>query len=680
MSRGNGGGYLQLRMAVMGLAKAMCLGLAAAVPVNIRAESGGEEEEGGALWVLYIVSMCLVLLGGAFAGLTIALMGQDEIYLQVISLDLEEPQHKNAKRVFDLLGKGKHWVLVTLLLSNVIVNETLPVVLDRCFGGGVAAVVGSTVLIVIFGEILPQSICVRYGLQIGGFMSKPVLLLMWLMAPIAWPTAKLLDWLLGEDHGTVYKKSGLKTLVTLHKSLGEVDERLNQDEVTIISAVLDLKRKAVDAVMTPMDDVFVMAEDTVLDEKTIDQILDAGYSRIPIHQANNPTNYVGMLLVKILITYDPEDGKRVRDFALATLPETRPETSCLDILNFFQEGKSHMVLISETPGEDRGAIGVITLEDVIEELIGEEIIDESDVYVDVHKAIRRAHPAPKARAQRKDLMVKDMGMKNGNLVDLSLGENENGQAKARTASLSDRADMQALSSSPRMTTYMMRRSSAGQDGQVVHTTVPIKANYEDMRNHFKHLGPSNPASNPRGTRISAVKIKPANQARSGSVATDAVLEIPDVDEHTSLLRPQLAAKDGIQALHQSYGVGSWDGLQETPKSDNDKDPSRMAALSTDGPSRRSSGSPPPPGSAGTDSESRQRRVVRSGSITENIVEAGGIRKVVLEANSSSGSDEEQEQTEADAASAAPEGSGGSTAPQTGGKKKKSRKNKKGGKK
>lgn len=202
-------------------------------------------------------------------------------------------------------------------------------------------------------------------------MAKPVLLLMYLMAPVAWPTAKLLDWILGEDHGTVYKKSGLKTLVTLHKTLGDVSERLNQDEVTIISAVLDLKAKPVDAVMTPMEDVFTLSEDAILDEKTMHQILTAGYSRIPIHQPGNPSNFVGMLLVRILITYDPEDCKRVSDFALATLPETRPETSCLDILNFFQEGKSHMVLVSENPGDDTGALGVVTLEDVIEELIGE---------------------------------------------------------------------------------------------------------------------------------------------------------------------------------------------------------------------------------------------------------------------------------------------------------------------
>jgi len=228
-----------------------------------------------------------------------------------------------------------------------------------------------TIPSVIFGEVVPQSICVRYGLPIGAWMSPVVLILMYVMGVVAWPTAKLLDYLLGEDHGTVYKKGGLKTLVTLHQSLGHAEERLNDDEVTIITAVLDLKAKAVGNIMTPMKDVFTMSSDTVLDEEMMDNILSAGYSRIPIHNPSNKNDFVGMLLVKMLITYDPEDALRVRDFALATLPETRPETSCLDILNFFQEGKSHMVLVSDFPAEARGAVGVVTLEDVIEELIGE---------------------------------------------------------------------------------------------------------------------------------------------------------------------------------------------------------------------------------------------------------------------------------------------------------------------
>ena len=74
-------------------------------------------------------------------------MGQDGIHLQVIATSSEGREKKNAQKVLDLMKKGKHWVLVTLLLSNVIVNETLPIVLDRSLGGGWPAVVGSTVLI-----------------------------------------------------------------------------------------------------------------------------------------------------------------------------------------------------------------------------------------------------------------------------------------------------------------------------------------------------------------------------------------------------------------------------------------------------------------------------------------------------------------------------------------------------
>lgn len=348
--------------------------------------------EPGDILSRYLVSALLVLLGGVFAGLTIGLMGQDEVNLQVIAESGEPTERKHAQRVLNLLAKGKHWVLVTLLLSNVITNETLPIVLDSVLGGGWPAVVSSTAAIVIFGEIIPQSICVRYGLSLGAFFAPYVLALMYLMYPIAYPVALLLDWVLGEDHGTVYKKAGLKTLVTLHHTMGV--ERLNEDEVTIISAVLDLKDKPIGSIMTPIQDVFVLSSDTILDEAMVEKILLTGFNRIPIHAPGEPTNFLGMLLVRILITYDPEDCLPISNFTLATLPETHPETSCLNILNYFQEGKSHMVCVSTNPGDITGAIGVVTLEDVIEELIGEEIVDESDVYVNVHKAIRRATPAP----------------------------------------------------------------------------------------------------------------------------------------------------------------------------------------------------------------------------------------------------------------------------------------------
>ncbi|KAJ8606590.1 hypothetical protein MRB53_040819 [Persea americana] len=319
--------------------------------VHLFDDNAPEEEPGSTqFWWKLGLSVALILGGGVFAGLTIGLMGQDLINLQVLAESGEGREKKHAKRVLNLLKRGKHWVLVTLLLSNVLTNETLPIVMDSILPGGIYAIAISTVSIVIFGEIIPQALCVRYGLAIGAAFVPPMLVMMYLMYPIAYPIAKLLDYLLGDDEGTVYKKAGLKTLVTLHKTLGA--DRLNEDEVTIITAVLDLKDKKVSSIMTPIEDVFTMSADTILDEPMVDTILKEGYSRIPIFQPGNPANFVGMLLVKILITYDPEDRVPVSSFSLATLPECRPEVSCLDILNFFQEGKSHMVLISENPGKN----------------------------------------------------------------------------------------------------------------------------------------------------------------------------------------------------------------------------------------------------------------------------------------------------------------------------------------
>ncbi|KAJ0342870.1 hypothetical protein COL922a_000694 [Colletotrichum nupharicola] len=686
--RSYGGSFGTIRTGVLGMSRALTLGISSVAAAPIYARCEGETEgpaEGDDVWILYVASMILVLAGGAFAGLTIALMGQDSIYLQVLAGDPDESQSKNAKRVYDLLKKGKHWVLVTLLLSNVIVNESLPIVLDRCLGGGVTAVVGSTILIVIFGEVVPQSVCVRYGLPIGGFMSKPVLLLMWLMAPIAWPIAKLLDWALGEDHGTTYKKSGLKTLVTLHKSLGAAGERLNQDEVTIISAVLDLKEKPVANVMTPMGDVFTMAEDTVLDEKTMDIILSEGYSRIPIHATGKPTDFVGMLLVKILITYDPEDALQVKDFPLATLPETRPETSCLDIVNFFQEGKSHMVLVSEYPGADYGAIGVVTLEDVIEELIGEEIIDESDVYIDVHKAIRRLTPAPKARPIKRSTEPSPRVIpENGDLIefDLEAPQERNGSVSA----MSDAP--QHLSSSPgKMTTFLMRRSSAGPDGRLTSTAVPVKATFDEAKQHLKHLGPSNRASNPKNTKSTTVKIKPVQTGatlhqvhsppptsaglRPASVAGDISEERHEEEnENTPLIRPKLTGKGGVHAVRRSYGVAGMSDTQARLASSSPHHEDDKAADQVDlPPTVPENGSSPEATRGGSQEASRtdltiivspgkasnspsvtsviedgsstpkRRPLVRSGSISENVVEtSSGVRKIIIQAASSDSED------------------------------------------
>ncbi|KAH0840944.1 hypothetical protein AYO21_11023 [Fonsecaea monophora] len=669
---------LYVRPIVLGVAKIFFISLSQipvvqAAPVyaaklfSSADETEGKDPDDPGLWIYLTVAAVLVLLGGAFAGLTIALMGQDEIYLQVIKDSGEGKERAHAAKVLKLLRKGKHWVLVTLLLSNVITNETLPIVLDRSLGGGWPAVLGSTVLIVIFGEIAPQSVCVRYGLPIGSWMAPFVLILMYILAPVAWPTAKLLDYLLGEDHGTTYKKAGLKTLVSLHRSLGEAGQQLNADEVTIISAVLDLKDKPVGSIMTPMDDVFTLSLDDVLDESTMDDILSQGYSRIPIHHPDNDSNFVGMLLVKMLITYDPEDAKPVRDFALATLPETRPDTSCLDIVNFFQEGKSHMVLVSEYPGEDHGALGVVTLEDVIEELIGEEIVDESDVFVDVHKAIRRAMPAPTRRIPKTYILPDEPSTISATAPDLvNIEESEilspEDLQRAKTAD----NPPQRVKGPPGARRRSSGGNSAGGDGKAGRRA----ASTDELKEHLKHLGPSNLASRPRSTRYNTVKIKPGNSTapKEEETRAPAVRRISEnVSEYQTGIGEGMlnsggkVASGGVQALKQGYGSLSGSPNERRPHSAlkesqtdsaheqesnhhiteaRDIQQSRPPARTSE--SQSTIGSLPNSRTPSRSPYYHSKGPARSGSITENIVDTNGFRKVVLEMTSSSESNEEED--------------------------------------
>ena len=246
-----------------------------------------------------------------------------------------------------------------------------------------------------------------------------------------------------------------------------------------------------------------------------------------------------------------------------------------------------------------------------------EIIDESDVYVDVHKAIRRAHPAPKAaRTQRRDVLLKDAAVKDGTLVDLS----EEDADFARRTSSGGRNDMLVSSGSPKPTSFFMRRGSAGQK-------VSVKANFEDMREHLKHLGPSNPASNPKSTRVSAVKIKPGlsqspEQRRSDSAATETLVADPedDADEHTTLLRPEQRRQHG----HMEYGSWAASGNNATGGAE-------ITVKIDSEPAKDGSNENSPTDSTGSNLgvPRRSRGHARSGSITENVIEAGGVRKVVL---------------------------------------------------
>ncbi|KAJ1984199.1 hypothetical protein H4R34_000805 [Dimargaris verticillata] len=372
-------------------------------------------------WIKFIAVVVLVLFGGLVAGLTLGLMSLDETNLHILSISGDERQRKYAARIQPIRKNG-HWLLVTLLLTNTLINETLPIIMDSIFGGGVTAVLASTALILVFGEVIPQSVCARHGLVIGAFFAWPVRILRWILAPLGYPIACLLDWVLGKNHGMIYRKAELKELVSMHDA--SHGGSLTRDEITIIRGVLELNEKLVKDVMTSFTSVFTISIDSIMDRDTMTKIVRAGHSRVPIYQGDHD-NIVGVFLVKTLILIDPDDCIPLRNLKINRIPSVTTKTSLFDILNIFQEGGSHMALVYEAPEIDyqaqgvtvqeirdsldsytsmegaqqsspilkdsqrkRKLLGVITLEDVIEELIQEEIVDETDVFVDNRNKIK----------------------------------------------------------------------------------------------------------------------------------------------------------------------------------------------------------------------------------------------------------------------------------------------------
>lgn len=122
-------------------------------------------------------------------------------------------------------------------------------------------------------RIIPQALCTRFGLAIGAHLAWLVRILMLVLFPIAYPISKLLDCILGHEHGTFYRRAELKELVNLHGQTTNVtDEALTDDEIAVIRGALEMSHKTVRDSMTPLDAVFMLDSRAVLDEHVLAQV------------------------------------------------------------------------------------------------------------------------------------------------------------------------------------------------------------------------------------------------------------------------------------------------------------------------------------------------------------------------------------------------------------------------
>jgi metal transporter CNNM len=332
--------------------------------------------------------------------------------------------------------------------------ESLPIFLDKLVPPW-AAVLISVTLILMFGEILPQAICTRYGLTVGATMAPFVQLLLWLFFPISYPISKVLDWMLGKGHAVLLRRAELKTFVDFHGNEAGKGGTLTHDETTIIAGALELTEKTAKDAMTPISKAFSLDLDGTLTLDTLNAIMTIGHSRVPVY-FRNPRNIMGLILVKNLLTIDPDDAVPLRKMIIRKIPRVSENMPLYDILNEFQKGHSHIAVVYRDLSESKRSqkktledfeneaavglndsntvwvkndeerkksapptpafkkrhrgcsfcildlenspipeippnqevVGVITMEDVIEELLQEEILDETDEYVNIHNRIK----------------------------------------------------------------------------------------------------------------------------------------------------------------------------------------------------------------------------------------------------------------------------------------------------
>lgn len=341
------------------------------------------------VWASIVVVITCLCFSALFSGLNLGLMSMDRTELKILKNTGTPTERKYAERIAPVREHG-NYLLCAILLGNVLVNSIFTILLDG-LTSGLVAVIFSTIAIVLFGEITPQAICSRHGLAIGAKTIHITKVVMALTFPLSYPVSKFLDFILGEEIGTAYNRERLKELIRV--TTGDLDK----DEVNIISGALELRKKTVGEVMTHIDDAFMLSLDALLNFETVSEIMKSGFSRIPVYDGNRK-NIVTLLYIKDLAFVDTDDNT-----PLKTLCEfyQNPchfvfEDVTLDVMfKQFKEGhKGHMAFVHRVNNEGEGdpfyeTVGLITLEDVIEELIQAEIMDETDVFTDNRAKVRR---------------------------------------------------------------------------------------------------------------------------------------------------------------------------------------------------------------------------------------------------------------------------------------------------
>ena len=317
------------------------------------------------MFVIQLVAIAvLVGFSALFSGLNLGFFSLDKT-------DLERKAalgNKQAQRVLSVRRRSNE-LLVTLLLGNVAVNSAIAILLGDLTAGVIAGLI-ATSLIVIFGEIVPQAFSARHALGVAARTAWLIELIMWIFSPLSKPAAWILDHWLGQAGSTVFSKRELAHIIQTHED--DPRSTIDADEERILIGALHYSDKTAEEVMTPRERVFSLRMGDTIGEKIMYRIREEGYTRIPV--IGEDEEVVGLLYAKDLIGEDATTAVSAlvrQDIFVRVTPTKKLD----ELLNMLLTRRSHMAVVTEKSGE---WVGIVTLEDVIEEIIGREIQDEQD--------------------------------------------------------------------------------------------------------------------------------------------------------------------------------------------------------------------------------------------------------------------------------------------------------------
>ena len=327
----------------------------------------------GVLFAAALAVLLLVLSGFA--------SGSEIAFFSLSPSDLNEldPEHNAADKNIQLLRDDSERTLATILISNNFVNVTIIMLCNYVFGHlvdfgkaywlqFVCITVLLTFLLLLFGEIMPKVFARMNPLRfcrrvVGGILFARRLF---------WPLESLLLRVGVLSEKVVLRDNHVLSVDDLEQALELTDKNELKDEQSMLKGIIRFGDETVKEVMTSRQDVVDLDIDSTYDE-VLKCIVDNNYSRIPVYR-DNSDNIRGVLYIKDLLPH-LDKPKDFRWQSVIRPPFFVPETKKIDdLLREFQDNKVHMAIVVDEFG---GTSGVVTLEDILEEIVG-EINDEYD--------------------------------------------------------------------------------------------------------------------------------------------------------------------------------------------------------------------------------------------------------------------------------------------------------------